>query len=196
MNQSDFDIDLIKSLQSGDVEAFDVIYEIYAAKLFSFSLKYLRSKDEAEELVQSVFLKIWENHKYLNIELSVKSYIFTIAFNDICKLFRKRKYQRQFAAATLNEKSQTSNRTMEGIEFQSTLTRVQQIIEELPKRQREIFKKSRQEGKSTKEIAAEIGLSAGTIDNYISDSLRYIRKRMCKEDISLLLFFCTLFSLI
>ena len=96
MNQFPGDIELVKRLQGGDVEAFDLIYEKYSGKLYSFGLKYLRSTTESEELVQSVFLKVWENHKKLKEESSFKSFIFTIAYNDICKLFRKRKYLQKF----------------------------------------------------------------------------------------------------
>jgi hypothetical protein len=74
------DIDLVEKLQKGDVEAFDLIYEKYSGKLYTFGLKYLRSASEAEELVQSVFLKLWEKHKDLKIELSFNSYLFAIGY--------------------------------------------------------------------------------------------------------------------
>jgi len=151
-------------------------------------LKYLRSADEAEELVQSVYLKLWENHRHLNKDLSFKSYLFTIAYNDICKLFRKRNYLQKFISDTLYENSRSSSQTEEGIEFQSVLNRVRQIINKLPERQRSIFCKSKLEGKPTKEIAEELRLSPGTVDNYISEALRFIRKRLCNEDLALLLF--------
>ncbi len=62
------DSEMVESLQKGDFEAFDLIYEKYSGRLFNFGLKYLKSSDEAEELVQSVFLKIWENHQRLKKE--------------------------------------------------------------------------------------------------------------------------------
>ena len=189
------DIELIERLQKGDVEAFDLIYEKYSRKLYAFGLKYLRSTAEAEELVQSVFLKLWENHKNLKKELSFKSYLFTIAYNDICKLFRKRSYGQKFIDDTLYENSQSSSEIENSIHFQSVLDRVQQIIEKLPKRQRIIFLKSRQEGKSTKEIAKETGISPGTVDNYISESLKFIRSHLRKENLFCSLVFFTVFSL-
>jgi len=187
------DIELVERLQKGDVEAFDMIYEKYSGKLYSFGLKYLRSTVEAEELVQSVFLKLWENSKNLKRELSFKSYLFTIAYNDICKLFRKRSYRQKFIDDILYENSQSSNEIENRIHFQSVLEQVQQIIEKLPERQRIIFMKSRQEGKSTKEIAEEVGLSPGTIDNYISESLKYIRGQLRNENLLVLLFFSLFF---
>jgi RNA polymerase sigma factor (sigma-70 family) len=133
-------------------------------------------------------LKLWENHKHLDKDLSFKSYLFTIAYNDICKLFRKRNYLQKFISDTLYENSRSSSQTEEGIEFQSVLNRVRQIINKLPERQRVIFCKSKLEGKLTKEIAEELSLSPGTVDNYISEALRYIRKRLNTEDLALLLF--------
>ena len=182
------DIELVEKLQRGDVEAFDLIYEKYSGKLYAFGLKYLRSKDEAEELVQSVFLKLWENYKNLKKESSFKSYLFTIAYNDICKLFRKRNYQQKFIADTLYENSQSSSETENGVDYQSVLERVQQIVNKLPERQKTIYLKSREEGKSTKEIAEEVGLSPGTIDNYISEALKFIRNQLRNETLPVLLF--------
>ena len=97
------DFDMVESLQKGDVEAFDLIYEKYSGRLFNFGLKYLKSSDEAEELVQSVFLKIWENHQRLKKELYFKAYLFTIAYNDICKFFRRKNYLRKFISDTLDQ---------------------------------------------------------------------------------------------
>ena len=187
------DIELVERLQKGDVEAFDLIYKKYSRKLYAFGLKYLRSTAETEELVQSVFLKIWENYKNLKKESSFKSYLFTIAYNDICKLFRKRNYLQKFVSDTLYENTQSSSETEDGIDYQFVLERVQQIVEKLPEKQKNIFLKSRQDGKSTKEIAEEVGLSPGTVDNYISESLKFIRSRLQNENLPVLLLFSLFF---
>ncbi|HNW56163.1 MAG TPA: RNA polymerase sigma-70 factor [Bacteroidales bacterium] len=181
------DYDLVERLQKGEAEAFDLIYDKYSGKLYAFSFKYLRSADEAEELVQSVFLKIWENRKYLKKESSLKSFLFTIAYNDICKFFRRKSYLHKFINDSLVENSLQAFEIDEKIEYQSALERVKQLINKLPDRQKVIFKKSREEGKTTKEIAAELELSPGTVDNYISNSLRFIRSRLMKDGITFLL---------
>jgi RNA polymerase sigma-70 factor (family 1) len=187
------DNELVERLQKGDLESFDLIYDKYSGKLYAFGLKYLRSKEEAEELVQSVYLKLWENHKNLRIELSFKSYLFTIAYNDICKLFRKRYYNQKFINDTLYENHQATSKSEDELDFKSLMERVQKIIDKLPDRQKDIFVKSRQEGKSSKEIAEEVGLTSGTVDNYISESLKFIRIRLRNEDFALLLFFSLFF---
>jgi RNA polymerase sigma-70 factor (ECF subfamily) len=126
------DIELVERLHEGDIEAFDLVYKKYSGKLYSFGLKYLKSTDEAEELVQSVFLKLWENVRILRKESSFKSYLFTIAYNDICKIFRKRSYNSKFIEETLYDNAQSSSRSEESIDYQSVLNRVQEIIEKLP----------------------------------------------------------------
>ncbi len=175
------DYELVERLQKGDVEAFDLLYDKYSCKLYAFGLKYLRSAEEAEELVQLVFLKIWESHKALDKESSFKSFIFTIAYNDICKIFRRRSYRQKFIEETIYENSQTSSEPEDSIDLRSLLDRVYTIIEKLPERQKTIFLKSRKEFKSSKEIAEEVGLSPGTVDNYLSESLKYIRCQLQNE---------------
>jgi len=181
------DIELVSRLRNGDVNAFDIIYRKYSGKLYAFGLKLLKSEVEAEELVQCVFLKLWENHKTLNPDLSFKSYLFTITYNDICKLFRRRNYIRKFIDETVYENLKTAPDLSERIDYKSLLERVELIISKLPERQKSIFMKSRDEGKSSKEIASELGLSPGTIDNYISESLKFIRLHLLNEDFALLI---------
>ena len=193
MKERDPDIELIEKLRIGDVEAFDQVYQRYAGKLYAFSLKYLKSKEEAEELVQSVFLKVWEHQKNLKKDTSFKSYLFTIAYNEICNLFRRRKYQQSFIAKIETESLVASGETEDQIEFQFVLEQVDQIIARLPEKQKTIFLKSRQDGKSTKEIADELGLSPGTVDNYISESLKFIRTNLKDKHFSTLLFISLFF---
>ncbi len=183
------DIELVSKLQKGDVEAFDLVYAKYAGKLYGFSFKYLKSAAESEELVQSVFLKVWENHKTLRKESSFKSYLFTIAYNEICNTFKRRKHLQVFVTEQMQGNSLSSSETDELLNYNSTLVQLNEIIAKLPDRQRDIFLKSRQDGKTNKEIAAELGLSSGTVDNYISESLKFIRTNLQDKNFSLLLLF-------
>jgi RNA polymerase sigma-70 factor (family 1) len=181
------DHDLVESLQNGDLEAFDFIFRKYSDRLYGFAFKYLKSKEDTEELVQEVFLKIWESRKTLKKESSFRAYLFTISYHDMCRFFRRRVYQERLA----KELTSTENGSLsfdESIDYQSVLEQVDNLIEKLPPRQKEIFLKSRKEGKSTKEIAAELNLVPGTVDNHISEALKFIRKNL-GDNLPLLLFF-------
>ncbi|MDZ7632960.1 MAG: RNA polymerase sigma-70 factor [Bacteroidales bacterium] len=182
------DSELAERLRKGDLEAFDLIYGLYAGKLHAFGLRYLRSSDEAEELVQSVFLKVWENHRKIDRELSFRSYLFTIAYNDICKVFRRRSYLQKYILETLHENTLTSSASEEGAEYQSVLEEVQRLIGNLPENQKQAFIRSKIDGKPSKEVAAELGISPGTVDNYISGTLKMIRRKLSSENLSMVLF--------
>jgi RNA polymerase sigma-70 factor (family 1) len=179
--------ELVNRLKTGDVDAFDEIYRIYAARLFSFGLRYLKSREDTEELVQSVFLKLWESRESLIAESPVKSFLFTIAYNKICNIFRKKRYHREFLAEVLRSESQASADLQTSIEIRFFLDRVYELVDQLPEKQREAFLKSRKEGKSSKEIAEELGLSSGSVDNYNADTLRLIRTYLKHEGLAVIL---------
>lgn len=188
INEHTSDFELVEKLQKGDLEAFDRIFKKYGDRLFGFALSYLKSKEETEGLVQDVFLKIWENRKNLKRESSLKSYLFTIAYHDMCKLFRKKQIHEKF----LEEKGFSQNATInleEQLEYKATHEQVDRLIEKLPEKQKIIFIKSRKEGKSTREIAEEMNLAPGTVDNHISSALKFLRKHLSDNNFSLLLFF-------
>ena len=179
---------LVDKLQKGDLEAFDQIFKRYGNRLFGFALKYLKSKEEAEGLVQDVFLKVWEKRKKIKRESSLKSYLFTIAYHNMCRIFRKRQIYLKFA----EEKGSSEKSIVDPEEqmlYKSTLDKINLLIEKLPERQKQIFIKSRREGKSTKEIAEEMNLAPGTVDNNISAALKFLRKSISMEGFLILLFF-------
>ncbi len=187
INERISDSKLSEKLQMGDVEAFDLIFNRYSNKLFGFALKYLKSKEETEGLVQDVFLKVWENRKNLKKESSLKAYLFTIAYHNMCQIFRRRQIYLKFI-----EKAERSNNIQkfeqeEKIEYEFTLNKINVLINMLPEKQRAIFIKSRKEGKSTREIAKEMNLAPGTIDNNISLALKFLRKMITSENLVLLL---------
>lgn len=182
------DHSLVQLLQKGNVAAFDSLFEIYSPKLYGFALKYFKTETDAEELVQEVFVKVWENRQTLKSELSFKSYLFTIALNQIRKHFNKKATSLRYLESLQNEPEFTDNQSINDDNYESALTQINLIIEQMPSRRREIFIKSKLEGKSSKEIAAELNISAGTVDNQVSEALRFIRTHLRTDNLALLLF--------
>ncbi len=178
---------LVKLLQKGNVLAFDSLFQVYSPKLYGFALKYLKNETDAEELVQEVFVIVWENRQILKSELSFKSYLFTIALNKIRKHFNQKATSLRYIE-TLNYESEVTDSQLIQDNFESVLQQINLIIEQMPQRRREIFVKSKLEGKSSKEIAIELDITTGTVDNQVSDALRFIRSQLKKENIALLLF--------
>lgn len=187
-NEHLMESELVSRLQNGDIDAFDELFSKYGNRLFAFALSYLKSKEESEELVQDVFLKVWENRKGLRKESSFKSYLFTVAYHNMCRLFRKKQIHQKFLdRGVIAENSTTS--LEDQIEYRIALEQIDELIRKLPEKQRVIFIKSRREGKSTQEIAQEMNLAPGTVDNQISAALKFLRKHISMSNFLLLMFF-------
>lgn len=187
MENDSTDKELIKLLVNGDVKSFDILFSIYAKRLFGFAYRFLHSKHEAEELVQDVFIKVWEKREDIKPELSFKSYLFTIAYRDILNRMRKEDYRQAYLREVVSFSTET-NDLEEGIEYGSILEQVNMLLEKLTERKRQIFIKSRLEGISSKEIAKEFNMAVGTVDNNISIVLKFLRSNLQKEMFAFLLF--------
>ena len=90
MNKDYSNTELIERLKKGDIDAFDLIYNKYCNKLHKFVLRYLKQEEDAQEIVQEVFIKIWESRSKINTFSSFESFLFTIAYNASISLLRKR----------------------------------------------------------------------------------------------------------
>ena len=182
---------LVKQLSKGNLLAFNTLFQKYSSRLYYFAFRYLKSEDEAEELVQEVFTIIWEKRRNLKEELSFKSFLFTISFNIIKKHFRARTYLSEYYKKIANIETDTV--TSQKIIYNSLFQFLNELVNKLPERRREIFIKSRFEGLSIKEIAKNLGISHKTVENQLTDALKYIRANLEKESIQVILFFILFF---
>lgn len=179
----------VKCLKEGDVKAFDDLFNKYSPRLFNFSLKYLKSAEEAEEVVQEVFLYIWEKKAALKPESSFNSYIFTIAYNIIKKHFIKKARENAFKDDQIRSFLQQENGLDQLIDYKILLEKVELIINSLPPRRREIFIKRKYEELSVKQIAEQLGISPNTVENQLTSAQKQISGELKKESLSGSLFF-------
>ena len=187
--QSYTEQELISLLRSGSQYAFERLFENYSQKLYRFSLSYLKSETEAEEIVQDVFLKLWENRDKLRNETSFQSYLFTIAFNDIRKHFNKKARDERYRTEILDFLSD-ENPSVETIpDFETLVIKLESLIDQMPDRRKEIFRKRKKEGKAVRDIAGEMEISQKTVENQITEAMNYLKKEFGKDRISGLLFF-------
>jgi len=182
------DHSLVQLLQKGNVVAFDSLFEVYSSKLFCFALKYLKNVSDSEELVQEVFVQVWEHRQTLKSDLSFKSYLFTVTLNQIRKYFNKKAISLRYLESLGHDPELTDNEKMQNDDYESILRQVYLIIDQMPPRRREIFMKSKLEGKSSKEIAFELNISHGTVDNQVSEALKFIRSKLNSENFAYMLF--------
>jgi RNA polymerase sigma-70 factor (family 1) len=179
----------VAALKNGNALAFDELFRLYGKRLYHFSLGYLKSKIDAEEVVQEVFMKIWHNRSSLDPELSFNAYLFKIAYRHIAERFRKisqeKKYLHDIASETLVFTADMDERT----NYQSLLELVERLIQKLPERQKEVIILRRIEGLSVADIAARLNISPKTVEHHITEALKNIKAGLDPESIAGLLFF-------
>ena len=177
------------ALRNGDVNAFDNLFQEYGKRLYHFAYGYLKSREEAEEVVQEVFLRIWRNRKSLKSEHSFKAYLFKIAYHHILEVFEKAAKRNQHLHELAASSEILWSGAEERIDYSALLERINQLIEKLPDRQKEIFKKRKIEGLRIKEIAAQINISPKTVENHLTQAIRKIKSDLGNSELSSLLFF-------
>ncbi len=184
------DIKLVLQLHENDVEAFDILFHKYSDKLYRFSFSLLKNKEDSKEIVQEVFLRIWEKRNKIDSSKSFKSFLFTISYNlivDQLRLRLKDKEYREFLARYFETEKLNFNNE---IDFNQLNNQIKDAIEELPAKRKRIFKLSRENGLTYKEIAGELGISVKTVETQINRSLKQIKLQLGKNIFSVLLFIC------
>ena len=182
--------ELVTLLSKNSPIAFQQLFDRYSQKMYRFSLSYLKSDTEAEEIVQDVFMKLWENRGNLKSDKSVKSYLFTIAFNAIKKKFNQKmkneKYKHDLFQWLGQEKPSLESR----LDFESLLEKLDTLIEQLPEKRKAIFLQRKKEGKSIQSISEEMGISPKTVKNQITEAMNFLKKSFAADDdVSAMLFY-------
>ncbi len=169
--------ELILLLRQGSEDAFTVLYERYWRQVYNFSRLYLTNADAAEDVVQEVFVKIWETHEFLREDDHFKGLLFIITRNLVFNRHRKN-LNEDFYKVTVLAALEEAYDVEEEIDARDLREYMDRLIDELPPRRREIFNLSRKEQKSYKEIAFLLNISEKTVENQIREALKYLKKNM------------------
>lgn len=177
--KEDMTNELLTRFKNGDMLAFDRVYELYSHKLFSFVLKILKNEAETDDIVQEVFVKIWESRYKLEDYKSLNAYIFTIAYNNSINIIRKRINNTKYLEYLKN--SAVINLTpniISQIEFNELNIQAQKFIAKLPERQKQVYQLHRENGLTYPEIADKLGISKNTVENHMVKAIKYLRQNM------------------
>lgn len=179
---------LLKELKRGDHMAFKRIFERYGSQLFQFSLSYLKSKEAAEDIVQEVFAKIWNNRKEIKTDKSFQAYLFTIALNAVRKYFNKLSRLQKIKHDVLFDFSTMKPDFDDVSNYQLLLDRLDELIQEMPERRRTVFVKKKIEGKSMKEISQELNITTKTVEYHVAEAMKFLREEFEKLHVQGLIF--------
>lgn len=179
MEKTDLNKERIALLKKGDARAFDAIYNQYCDRLFGFVLRYVKLEDDAAEIVQDVFFRLWENKEKITIYSSFEAFLFTMTYNTTISLIRKRIVENKYLEylKVLHEFQEPMEMANENQYFELK-EQIGELLEQLTPRQREIFKLSREEGLSLGQIAEKLDLSPNTVKNHLVSALNHLRKNL------------------
>lgn len=177
MNLQD-DNELLSLLQKDDAIAFEKLFRLYNKRVYAFAMHLLHSSAHAEDIVQNVFMAVWNQRKTILITASFVTYLFGIARHMVYDFIQRKIQHEAFVEYSLENNKEYSFITDEEVIFRELEERLRKLISELPERRREIFLLSRKEGLSYKEISTKLSISENTVDTQIRHALNYLRSNL------------------
>jgi RNA polymerase sigma-70 factor (ECF subfamily) len=175
------DLNRIKGLRSGRERAYEQLFADYYKPLSLFALRYVIDLETAKEIVQDLFVALYENRKSLLITNSLKSYLYQSVRNRCLNHLKHIQVDRRHME-NLKLNQELSEDLEANIEKGELEARIFQIVSDLPPRCQDIFKKSRVKGMKNKEIAEHLDISIRTVETQISNALKILRTKLGSDE--------------
>jgi len=165
------DKELFIKIKKSDEQAFDILFKLYYAPLARFALMYTKDEDNADEVVQLFFVKIWQQRKKLKIKSSVKSYLYTSVRNTALNFIKKEKTR------SIYEENYEVDKTETSISSNNDFNKIyNEAVEQLPDRTKQVFILSKNEGLTYNEIAEYLQITAKTVENNMGIAFKKLRE--------------------
>lgn len=171
-------------LKAGKTDAFEKLYFEYSPRLYSFIRSVVRSKYDAQDILQATFLKIWEKKETIDLDKNFESYIYTVARNFCISHLRSKLYTQLIP---LESCECGHEEVMQNVLEKDSLTYIEGVIDLLPERRKEIFILSRVSNMTYRQIADYLGISENTVDTQMRRALSFLKEHLSKEQLVLLL---------
>ena len=185
--------ELLVKLAEGDEYAFEQLYLTYSPKIYSKILQLVKQTEVAEEILQDVFVKIWEKRETLDNQKSFKSFLYTIAKNLVVDLFRRAALDRQMLEKFIIDHTELyyplDNLDDPGSESKAIL---QKALDTLPPQRKKIYTLIKLEGNSYHEVAELMGISTSTINDHVVKATKSLKAHFDKNDVLLVALLATL----
>lgn len=170
---------IVRNISQGDENSFEELFRLFSKKIYNISKKLSLNHEEAEEIVQEVFLYIWKNRQKLDPDLSLNAYMIAIIRSLIIK--KNRKDARFFAFQQYQIpliESHSSHSPQDDLIYSEFHRLSMDIIEKLPPAQKQAFKMKHLENRSYEEIAVKLNVSQRTVENQVFRATKWVKKRL------------------
>jgi RNA polymerase sigma-70 factor (ECF subfamily) len=181
--------ELVKKLKEGDSFAFEVLFYKYRNKVKGFAVKIVPAQIDPEEIVQEVFVKLWLKKEAVDPGKDFQSYLFSIAKHLVLDHLKSAVNRKLYFVGEHFQQDLLIEEGQENALQEDAEEKLQRLIDEIPERRREIFRLSRFEGLSYKQIAERLNISENTVDSQIRNALAFLRKEFRKFIVLAFLYF-------
>ncbi|MCX2473469.1 RNA polymerase sigma-70 factor [Pedobacter sp. MC2016-05] len=172
------DNDLLSLLNEGNELSFSEIYNRYWEKMYSYSIRLTKSQEESADIVQEIFISLWNRRLDLAVKGSLASYLIKSARNLSLRYIERNIHQTDFAEKISEFTADTSLNIEESISIKELEKQIELGISKLPKKMKEVYILSRDEQLSYREIAVKLEISEGTVKKQIHNSLKIIAESL------------------
>lgn len=183
---------LVRKLKDGDWNAFQVIFDAYSERLFHFAYSYLKDSDDTEEIVQDVFLRLWEIRTEIDEEKSFRSFLYKMTVNRVFNHLKHQIVRQRYEEHLMSLDPVFSETPEEAFRRNELSDKVQDVLNKLPEQKRRIFVLSRLKGYSNVEISEKLGLSVRTVENQVYRATKFLKEHL-KDDYLILIIGCLCF---
>ena len=167
-----------ETLSVGDITAFEMLFRTYYQPLCNYAFTFLQDKEDAEEIVQSTFLLVWEKRETLAIRTSVKPYLYAMVRNACLNVIKHEKIKQRFVGEEIALAQRSHDSVAQTVASNELEYRIKVAMEELPEQCRLVFKLSRFEELKYAEIAEQLSISVKTVENHMGKALKIMREQL------------------
>lgn len=183
-----YEKDLLVKLSRGNEEAFNALYKAYSKPLYYRVLRLVKITAIAEELLQDLFIKVWDKRASLDTEKSFQAFLYTVAQNIVYNYFRKVASDQTMMRRLISNATEHYLNGQELLENKETGEALQRAINNLSPQRKQVFQLCKLEGRSYEEAAKIMGISTATVNSHMTKSLQSIKTYILKnQDIALIL---------
>lgn len=172
------DCELAALLKQGDQLAYTELFDRYKGVLYCHAFRFLENHDEAEDVIQDVFLTLWQKRTELEISGTFSSYLYVTVRNRIFKLFARKKVAARYSASLQKFKDEDHNYTEEKLLERELAAIIEREVEALPEKMREVFLLTRDDTRSYREIGEQLDISEKTVRNQVYNALQLLKVKI------------------
>ncbi|MGV8095806.1 MAG: RNA polymerase sigma factor [Mangrovibacterium sp.] len=165
-------------LKAGEKNALNELYAMYSKRLYGFAFGYFKSEEDSRDIVQEVFIKLWNSREELKEDSHLEAFLFTVAKNTIISSFRKKISEKEYLEQLRFLVVKNNSDTEKQVDYKLLEEKVQELIHSLPEQRQRVYLLSKEEGYSNKSIAEELHISVKTVEDHITKARKFLKKHL------------------